>query len=111
VKLLFDTSILVAAMVEAHPRHASALQSLRRAKDRLDSGLVAAHSIAELYAILTALPVRPRLPPTVAHELVKHDVLDILGVVPLATEDYIAVIGRLSEAGVSGGVTYDALIL
>ena len=56
MRFLLDTSVLVAAMVEAHPMHITALPWLRRAKDRLDSGLVAAHSVAELYAILTTLP-------------------------------------------------------
>jgi predicted nucleic acid-binding protein len=52
VRVLFDTSILVAAMVEAHPMHAAAWTCIKRAKDGLDSGLVAAHSVAELYAVL-----------------------------------------------------------
>ena len=111
MRLLLDTSVLVAAMVEAHPMHASALPWLRRAKEKLDTGLAAAHSIAELYAILTTLPVRPRIVPAIAYELINHDVLDILEVVSLSAEDYIAVIKRLSELGISGGATYDALIL
>jgi len=111
VRLLLDTSVLVAAMVEAHPMHASALPWLQRAKEKRDAGLVAAHSIAELYAILTTLPVRPRVVPAIAHELIKHDVLDILEVVTLSSEDYVTVIKRLSELGISGGATYDALIL
>jgi predicted nucleic acid-binding protein len=111
VKALFDTSVLVAAMVEAHPMHAVAWPCLKRTKDGLDSGFVAAHSVAELYAVLSTLPVRTRITPSVAQQLIKHDVLDILQVIPLSAEDYALVVEQLSERGLSGGAAYDALIL
>jgi predicted nucleic acid-binding protein len=111
VSILLDTSVLVAAMVEAHPRHTSALPWLQRAKSKAETGLVAAHSVAELYAVLTTLPVQPRITPAVAQELIQHDVLDILEVVPLSAEDYARVIKQLSQCGIVGGATYDALIL
>jgi predicted nucleic acid-binding protein len=111
VKVLLDTSVLVAAMVEAHPAHAVALPWLQRAKDGICTGLVAAHSLAELYAILTTLPVRPPIQPTAAQQLIKHNVLDILEVVSLSDEDYVAVIDHLAALGIIGGATYDALIL
>jgi predicted nucleic acid-binding protein len=103
--------VLVAAMIEAHPAHAQALPWLHRMKARADTGLVAAHSLAELYAVLTTLPLQPRIPPTMAQELIKRNVLDILEVVPLSDEDYVAVIDHLSRLGIVGGATYDALIL
>lgn len=64
MRLFFDTSTLVAAMVEGHPSHSAALPWLQRVK--VDTGLVAAHTLAELYAILTRLPVSPRIPPAMA---------------------------------------------
>ena len=111
MRILLDTSVLVAAMIEAHPAHAQALPWLHRVKARADTGLVAAHSLAELYAVLTTLPLQPRIPPTMAQELIKRNVLDILEVVPLSDEDYVAVIEHLSSLGIVGGATYDALIL
>lgn len=59
MKILFDTSMLVAAMVESHPHHTLAFPWLQRVKQRLDEGVVAAHTLAELYAVLTRLPVHP----------------------------------------------------
>ena len=73
--------------------------------------MLAAHSVAELYAVLSTLPVRPRITPIVAQQLIKHDVLDILEVISLSAEDYALVIEQLSDRGISGGATYDALIL
>jgi predicted nucleic acid-binding protein len=111
VKLLLDTSVLVAAIVEAHPLHTAALPWLQRVRAGTDSGLVAAHSVAELYAVLTTLPLQPRIAPAIARELIEHDVLDTLEVVPLSADDYVSVIERLVELEIVGGATYDALIL
>jgi predicted nucleic acid-binding protein len=111
VRILFDTSVLVAAMVESHPAHTRALPWLQRVKGGTDTGLVAAHSLAELYAILTTLPVRPRILPTVAQQLIKCNILDVFEVVFLSDKDYAAVIDHLADLGIVGGATYDALIL
>ncbi|MBI3241476.1 MAG: PIN domain-containing protein [Chloroflexi bacterium] len=111
MRILLDTSVLVAAMVEAHPAHSAALPWLQRAKGGIDTGLVAAHSLAELYAILTTLPVEPRILPSIALELIKHNVLDMLEVVFLSGDDYATLISRLAGLGIVGGATYDALIL
>jgi len=111
MKVLLDTSVLVAAMVEAHPAHEKSLPWLQRIKTGSDSGLVSAHSIAELYAILTTLPLKPRISPTVAYDLIQRNVFDLCEVLPLSAEEYSVVIKHLSEVGIIGGVTYDALIL
>jgi predicted nucleic acid-binding protein len=111
VSVLLDTSVLVAAMVESHPAHARALPWLQRVQDGTEVGLVAAHSLAELYAILTTLPVQPHIPPVVARQLIQHNVLNRFEVVVLSDEDYVTVIDHLSDLGIAGGATYNALIL
>lgn len=111
MKILLDTSVLVAAMVEAHPVHEKALPWLQRVKDGTDKGFVAAHSIAELYFVLTTLPVQPRITASVARRLIHQNVIGSCDLVPLSDEDYATVIDHLSEAGIVGGATYDALIL
>lgn len=111
MKIFFDTSTLVAALIKVHPAHAQALAHLQRVKAGIDTGLVAAHSLVELYAILTSFPIRPRISPETARRLIRHDVLDVLEVIPLSDKDYVALIDQLSAQGIAGGATYDALIL
>jgi predicted nucleic acid-binding protein len=98
-------------MVEFHPLHEKALSWLQGAKDGTHQGFVAAHSIAELYSVLTALPIQPRIPPLLARRLLHENVIACCNVVPLSDEDYAAVIDHLSEMRIVGGATYDALIL
>jgi predicted nucleic acid-binding protein len=111
VKILLDTSILVAAIVEDHPDHEKGMHWCRRVADGTDKGFVSAHSLAELYAILTTLPVQPRISPQAAHYLIQKNVLEKFDVVVLSGRDYVEVLEMLAGIGVTGGATYDALIL
>ncbi len=72
--------------------------------------VAAAHSVAELYAVLTGLPLRPRITAAIAWRLIDENITPTAAVVALTWNDYRAVIKRLSDAGVVGGVTYDTLI-
>jgi predicted nucleic acid-binding protein len=106
---LFDTSVLVAALVEAHPHHAVAFPWLRRAHSGAVQGLVCAHGLAETFAVLTTLPHLPRIPPEAARQVIRESVEAKLRVVPLGAADYSQVLRRLAGAGLSAGIVYDAL--
>lgn len=111
MKILLDTSILVAAMVEAHPAHEQGVHWLKRVTNGADEGFVSAHSLAEMYSVLTTLPVQPHISPDEAQRLIQHNVLHKLKVITLSGEDYAQLIGMLAEIGIVGGATFDALIL
>lgn len=111
MKILFDTSLLVAAMVEGHPAHGMALPWLQRVKAKPDAGLVAAHTLAELYAILTRLPVNPRIPPALALQLIQTNILATCEVVALSSDDYVTLLSHLADLGIAGDAVYDALLL
>lgn len=98
-------------MVEAHPAHEQSWAWLKRVTGGPDKGLVAAHSLAELYAILTTLPVHPPISPSDAKRLIQHNIAEKLEIVFLSDQDYIQVIEYLAALGIIGGATYDALIL
>lgn len=111
MRVLFDTSTLVAAMVEGHSAHSMALPWLQRVKAKIDAGLVAAHTLAELYAILTRLPVNPRISPAMAMRLIQNNVLDTCTVVTLSDSDYTALLNHLADLGIVGGAVYDGLLM
>jgi predicted nucleic acid-binding protein len=110
LRVFFDTSVLVAASVEPHPMHERSLVWVKRAKAKELEMLVASHTLAELYGVLTTLPVRPRITPDTALRLIMENVRKISKIVPLSVSDYEATIERLAELGISGGAVYDALI-
>ncbi|HWN43978.1 MAG TPA: PIN domain-containing protein [Thermoanaerobaculia bacterium] len=110
MRVLFDTSVLVPAVVQAHSMHERALPWLMRVQSGEIELALSCHGLAELYSTLTRLPVTPRITPARATQLV----LDISAlarhVVPLVQEDYLSTILRISSMGLSGSLIYDALI-
>jgi predicted nucleic acid-binding protein len=110
MKVLFDTSVLVAAVVESHPEHKRCLPWLQRAHAGSLELLVAAHSLAELFAVLSTYPARPRPSPDLAARLVRENVASKARVIALAGGDYEAVVREMADLSLAGGVVYDALI-
>ena len=110
MKVMFDTSVLVAGMVEPHPAHDRALSWLKRARAGDLEFFVARHALAELFAVLTTLPVSPRISPGTARGLIRENVAGPAKTISLSAADYRAVIRRVSDLGLSGGIVYDAMI-
>jgi len=110
MKTIFDTSIVVSGMVESHPMHAKCLPWLQRAKAGDFECIVVSHTLAETYAVLTTLPVKPRISPMLAQRLIETNLETLARIVPLTTGDYRTTIETMSRLGLSGGTVYDALI-
>jgi predicted nucleic acid-binding protein len=110
MKILFDTSVIIAALVESHPMHQRAFPWLKKAKEHHFELIIASHTIAELYAVLSTLPTKPRISPAVAWRLVHENIEAIGKIVSLTAAEYSSVIKKISERGLVGGITYDALI-
>jgi predicted nucleic acid-binding protein len=72
--------------------------------------VLAAHTLAELHATLTTLPVRPRISPQTAERLRNDNLPETTEIVALAVDDYRSVVQGAVELGLAGGVIYDALI-
>jgi predicted nucleic acid-binding protein len=110
MKVLFDTNVAIAALVETHPNHSKAFPWLRKAKEKEIDSVIGAHSLAEIYSILTTLPIQPKLSPTQAEKLIQQNFVPHFEIVALTKEDYLSVLHILVANNVQGGATYDALI-
>jgi predicted nucleic acid-binding protein len=110
MKTLFDTSVIIASLIEAHPMHHRAFPWLRQAKERDFELIVAGHTVAELYAVLSSLPTKPRISPAVAWKLIRENIAAVGKIVSLTATEYSAALMKISEMGLAGGITYDALI-
>ena len=110
MRTLFDTSVIIAALVESHPMHGRAFPWLKQAKEKQFELVVASHTLAELYAVLSTLPLKPRISPSVAFRLIKENIETISRIISLTPAEYSSTIKSLSEMGLIGGTIYDALI-
>jgi predicted nucleic acid-binding protein len=104
----FDTSVLVAAFLGAHSHHEPSIK--RFAAAELQHSACAIHTLAEVYSALTALPVKPAIPPEQGLLFVQ-EVRDRLTPVALDSEEYFAAIKQAADRGLTSGRIYDALLL
>jgi predicted nucleic acid-binding protein len=110
VKILFDTSVLVSAILEQHPEHESSFKWLVKAHDKEFDWMVCAHSLLEFYAVLTSYPTKPAVAPGTARRLIQENIKKSAEIIELNVEDYSGVINDSMSGGFTGGVVYDALI-
>jgi predicted nucleic acid-binding protein len=107
MKAFLDTSVLVAAFHGDHEHHAPSLDIfLRFGKKNTCCGT---HSLAEVYATLTAMPGKRRVGGDAAL-LFLHDVRDHLTLVSLDDRDYFKTIEEAAAKSLSSGAIYDALL-
>ena len=109
--IFFDTTVLVAASEQSHPHYTQARPALLRVAAGQDKGFMGQHSIAEVFAALTRLPVQPRIHPMEAARIVTENILPHLEVVSLGKEDYLEAINTMASGGWRAAKIYDALLL
>jgi predicted nucleic acid-binding protein len=108
-KALADSSYLVALIDEDHPRHQRVLRWQRRIVRGEWQGVLAAHTLAETYSVLTRIPHTPPISPEMAWQAIERN-LAHFEVIALTAEEYARVLSDLAARGIGGGPTYDALI-
>jgi predicted nucleic acid-binding protein len=109
MKVLMDTSSFVAVVLPWHAQHATCVAWLEAAKQRAIELVISVHTIAELYAVLTRMPSRPRITGDTAVQFIA-DILTAARPVSLSARDYQDLIALLAQSGLIGGVIYDGVI-
>lgn len=108
IAAFFDTSVLIAASDAADPRH-------ERSHALLASGTPAtaacgAHTLAEVYAVLSRIPGGKRVRPELAGVFIDQ-IVARTNVVTLTRDDYLATLKNAARAGLAGGTAFDALVI
>jgi predicted nucleic acid-binding protein len=106
---LLDTSCLVAAVCGWHRDHDATRREIERRDGSGEKLVLAAHSLAETFSVLTRLPEPHRLRPEDALSLIDSNWRETR-LVALAAADYRATLRRCRDVGIGGGAVYDALI-
>lgn len=106
MKVCFDTSTLIPALVQSHPKHALAFPWLERAKRGEIDGVVSAHTLSELYSYLTG---HGKKSPADTKAIFEQDILSCMQVVALTENEYLDMIDRLINLDRRGGIIFDAI--
>ena len=109
IRYLCDTSVLVATVCSWHEHHARTIAELERREGVGEELVLAAHSLAEAYAVLTRLPAPNRLRSEDALALLEANWRET-PVVQLTAADVWSALRQVQRRGVIGGRTYDLLI-
>jgi predicted nucleic acid-binding protein len=111
MKVFLDTNVLVAAVIKQHVDHERSFAVLDRVHGGKDDGTVSAHSLAEMYAVMTKLPVPYRHTPEQALLSIEENVLKFFKTVSFSGNDYAALLREAAGTGIQGGTIYDAILL
>ena len=111
MKVCFDSSVLVAAVVDQLASHESACACFVQYSQGKHHGCCSTHALAECYATLTALPLPRRIQAAEARVLIDENFIKRLEVLTLTPADYARALVRSSQLGLVSGVIYDALHL
>lgn len=104
----FDTSVLIAAFWGGHANHEASIKQFAKAEKKYSS--CAAHTLAEVYATMTALPVKPLIPPEQVLLFIE-EMHKRLNLVSLEPEEYYETMQRAADRGLTSGRIYDALLM
>jgi predicted nucleic acid-binding protein len=110
VKLAFDTSVLVPAVVAGHRHHARARCWVQAVETVRFEGVASWHAMSEAWSVLTRLPVTPRITSLAAWSAVRR-FRSILPLVPPTERIYRAALARCTARRLGSGVVFDALHL
>jgi predicted nucleic acid-binding protein len=104
----FDMSVLVATFWHGHIHHEKSLK--RFAAATKPGSACALHTLAEVYAVMTALPLKELLPPEQVLLFVE-EIRHRLSIIALNESEYCAALEDAAGRGFTGGRIYDALLL
>jgi predicted nucleic acid-binding protein len=111
VSVFFDTSVLLAGLIDFGPQSAPA-QSLLHAvtEGRVQAPGTAWHCCLEFFSVATRLPPEFRLAPTDAVTLLEQEVFARIAVHDLPAGERIAMLRAAAHDAIAGGRIYDAHI-
>src|SRR5271168_2381187 len=102
MKVFLDTSVLVSAVLKQHVDHERSFAVLERVQNKQDEGIISAHSLAEMYAVLTKLPPPFRHTPEQALLSIEENVLKHFKTISLVGSEYAALVREAALAGIQG---------
>ena len=109
MKIYIDTNIVVAQTAKNHIHHANAAGLFLQIKLHRWRPVISTHGLAEIYAVLTGAPHKPRPTPAAVWQMLQENVLDLFEVEALTRADYSKIIKECAAQGWTGGRIYDAI--
>jgi predicted nucleic acid-binding protein len=107
---MFDTDCMIATVSHPHRNHVAALDEYNRRIGHGETMVVAAHSLAEAYSVLTRSPAPLQVSASYASAVLEDTFVSKGELISLDGSEYAALLHSLPARGVTGGLVYDAII-
>lgn len=111
MNVLFDTNVLIAALVTLHPHHTGCRVWMEAAIHGRIQLVVSCHSLAEFYRVLTSMKASPQFTTRQVWQLLSDPILRVGTIVELTQADYLDCLQHLVTSHARGGIVFDALIV
>lgn len=105
--IFLDTSIYIAASLARHERHAACFELLSDTISKRRKMGCGAHSMAELYSVLTRMPRPDRVSPTDAIAIVDR-IESLTTLVSLSSAEQMVVVRDCAARRLVSGIVHDA---
>lgn len=109
MKYYLDTNIWIGFLVPMHPKNTLCkkliFDTVKQNVDIVTSG----HCLAEVYSVLTKLPPKLRLPPTMAVDIIEKNIVQKCQIVDLTYQEYLEVLKYAATKNLVSGVIFDGL--
>ena len=106
MKAFLDTSVLIPVFYGDHTHHAASLEVFVQCDT---DGCCGAHSLAEVYSVLTRMPGKHRVSCEQAMLFVGN-IRERLKVIALDGDEYADMLEKAADARIVGGAIYDAIL-
>jgi len=110
MKILFDTSVLVAAFIKTHPKHVECFNWVKKTNSKEIDAHISIHTLLEFYTAVTGILKTDKLNSSLVLEIIKKNIYPHFNLISYTETDYKNVLIKLDEYHIIGGASYDFLI-
>lgn len=108
-KILFDTSVLLPALIKSHLHHQAAAPWLDSVENKKIRPYLSTHCLAELFSNLTRYPHTPPIGSSTVHKIITDWILKHFAPIEFQMDDYLQAIKRAGVRDLRGAIIYDSL--
>jgi len=110
MKILYDSSAIIALIVKEHPKYDQAVQTYMKLSKKKNSFYICTHTIAEVFRSITRGADYLITTAGEANQIINEVILPVFDTVDLTTSDYVHVLSVMEKNQLTGAIIYDALI-
>ncbi len=108
MKVIVDSNVFISASVKNHPKHERISLWLANARQKKTQLYTSAHSLLEVYSVLTRAPFKPPFSPKIASDVIEKNIVSHFKIIDLSANESLEI---MVAKNLRGGIIYDAVLV